>query len=395
MIGRKRRGDRRRIAVVTGTRAEFGLLGSTLRALRDHPKVQLQLVVTGTHLLTKFGRTEKQILGQGWSIAARVKMQTGRDDPLDQARGLGRGVRGIAEFLEAADIDIVVVLGDRIEAMAGALAGVTTGRIVAHIHGGDVAPGDFDDALRHSITKLAHIHLAATQQAARRIVRMGERPDQVHVVGAPGLDDLCALIRNDADASPVTSRRFGRSNGHSRTAMIIHHPIGRAPAREERSMAAVLRAVRKRGFRATIVYPNSDRGHSGIMAAIRSAQTRARNGQMRVCPALERTTFLRQLMAADLLVGNSSAGIIEAPIAGTPAVNVGSRQKGRLRAGPSVIDCDESARSIESAMIRAQRLRPRLGRAGCYGIGHAGVRIAEVLIRTRISDPFRRKPITY
>ena len=395
MIGRKRRGDRRRIAVVTGTRAEFGLLGSTLRALRDHPKVQLQLVATGTHLLTKFGRTEKQILGQGWSIAARVKMQTGRDDPLDQARGLGRGVRGIAEFLEAADIDIVVVLGDRIEAMAGALAGVTTGRIVAHIHGGDVAAGDFDDALRHSITKLAHIHLAATQQAARRIVRMGERPDQVHVVGAPGLDDLFALIRNDADAPPVTSRRFVRSNGHSRTAMIIHHPIGRAPAREERSMAAVLRAVRKRGFRATIVYPNSDRGHSGIMAAIRSAQTRARNGQMRVCPALERTTFLRQLMAADLLVGNSSAGIIEAPIAGTPAVNVGSRQKGRLRAGPSVIDCDESARSIESAMIRAQRLRPRLGRAGCYGIGHAGVRIAEVLIRTRISDPFRRKPITY
>ena len=395
MTGRRRKRHLRRIAVVTGTRAEFGLLGSTLRALRDHPKVQLQLVVTGTHLLTQFGRTEKQILGEGWSIDARVKMQTGRDDPLDQARGLARGVRGIAEFLEVADTDIVVVLGDRIEAMAGALAGVTTGRIVAHIHGGDVAAGDFDDALRHSITKLAHIHLAATRQAARRIVRMGEQPDHVHVVGAPGLDDLFTLIRNDEDASAVASQRRGRSNGHPPTAMIIHHPIGRAPAREERSMAAVMRAVRKCGFCADIVYPNSDRGHSGIMAAIRGAQTRARNGQMRVCPALERPAFLRQLMAADLLVGNSSAGIIEAPIAGTPAVNVGSRQEGRLRAGPSVIDCGESARSIESAMIRAQRLRPRPGRTGCYGNGHAGVRIAEVLIRTKISDPFRRKPITY
>lgn len=395
MKGRRRRHDLRRIAVVTGTRAEFGLLGSTLRALRDHPKVQLQLVVTGTHLLTKFGRTEKQILGEGWSIDARVKMQTGRDDPLDQARGLARGVRGIAEFLEQADTDIVVVLGDRIEAMAGALAGVTTGRIVAHIHGGDVAPGDFDDALRHSITKLAHIHLAATRQAARRIVRMGEQLDHVHVVGAPGLDDLFTLIRDNGGVPTVEGQRAGRSSGQPRTAMIILHPIGRAPAREERSMAAMIRAVRKCGFRADIVYPNSDRGHSGIIAAIRDARAAARNGEIRVWRALERPAFLSRLLATDLLVGNSSAGIIEAPIAGTPAVNVGLRQEGRLRAGPSVIDCGESARSIESAMIRAQRLRPRPGRTGCYGNGGAGVRIAEVLIGTTISDRLRRKPMTY
>jgi len=206
---------------------------------------------------------------------------------------------------------------------------------------------------------------------------------------------LFALIRSDEDASPAAGRHSSRSNGQPRTALIVHHPIGRTPVREERSMAAVMRAVRKRGFRADIVHPNSDRGHSGIMAAIHDAQTGAKNGELRVCPAMERPAFLRRLMAADLLVGNSSAGIIEAPIAGTPAVNVGSRQKGRLRAGPSVIDCGESARSIESAMIRAQRLRPRLGRTGCYGIGRAGVQIAEILIRTKISDPFRRKPISY
>ncbi|MEE9211172.1 MAG: UDP-N-acetylglucosamine 2-epimerase, partial [Phycisphaeraceae bacterium] len=170
----KRRRRIRRVAVITGTRADYGLLRSTMAAIQTHRRLRLQVVVTGMHLLHKFGHTVDQIARDGWRVDARVKMQTGDDSPLDQAAGLSRGVLGIAKFLEQAKSEIVLVLGDRIEAMAGALAAVTTGRIVAHIHAGDVAPGDFDDSLRHAITKLAHVHLTATRCAARRVVRMGE-----------------------------------------------------------------------------------------------------------------------------------------------------------------------------------------------------------------------------
>ena len=164
---------RRRVAVITGTRAEYGVLRSVMSTIADEPRLQLQTVVTGIHLLREFGHTVDTITRDGWRIDARVKMQEGSDEPLDQAVGLSRGVAGIARFLERARTDIVLVLGDRIEALAGALAAVTTGRVLAHIHGGDVAPGDFDDSQRHAITKLAHLHLAATRRSARRIIRMG------------------------------------------------------------------------------------------------------------------------------------------------------------------------------------------------------------------------------
>jgi UDP-hydrolysing UDP-N-acetyl-D-glucosamine 2-epimerase len=178
--------ERKRVAVITGTRAEYGLLKSPIAAIATHPRLELQLVVTGMHLLRKFGHTIDDIRADGWRIAARVPMQSGRDD--------STGVAGIARFIEQAGTDIVVVLGDRIEAMAGALAAVTTGRVLAHIHGGDVALGDFDESLRHAITKLAHVHLTATRQSMRRVVRMGESPEHVHCVGAPGLDRLREII---------------------------------------------------------------------------------------------------------------------------------------------------------------------------------------------------------
>ena len=196
MTSAKHRKTVRRIAVVTGTRAEYGLLRSTMEAVAEHRDLTLQVVVTGMHLLRKFGRTIDDIVRDGWRVGARVKMQTGDDSPLDQAAGLSRGVRGIATYCEQAATDIVVVLGDRIEAMAGTLAAVTTGRLLAHVHGGDIAPGDFDDSLRHAISKLAHLHLTATESARRRLIRMGESPDRVHCVGAPGLDRLFQLIEN-------------------------------------------------------------------------------------------------------------------------------------------------------------------------------------------------------
>ncbi len=382
---------RRRVAVVTGTRAEYGPLRSAMTAIRRHPRLELQLVVTGMHLLEKFGHTIDEIEADGWRIDAKVPMQTGLDDSLDQAAGLSRGLAGMARYFEDAGTDIVLVLGDRIEATAGALAAATTGRICAHIHGGDVARGDLDEGLRHAITKLAHIHLAATKQAARRIIRMGEPAESVHVVGAPGLDRLLEIVRH----------RRPRANNpavHGSEALVLQHPSGRSARREQRTMSAILRVVGGLGLTATVIYPNSDRGHAGIITAIEAARRRdrrGRRGRLRVVRSLARDDYLRLLADASVLVGNSSSGIIEAASAGTPAVNVGDREKGRQRSGRSVIDCDESCEGIRAAIETALRRRPRPGTPTVYGDGRAGERIARILATAPIDETVRRKQISY
>ncbi len=375
----------RRVAVVTGTRAEYGVLRSTIRAIADHPRLHLQLVVTGMHLLRRFGTTVRCIERDGWTIDARVPMQRGDDHPLDQARGLGRGVSGLTKFFDGADTDIVLVLGDRIEAMAAALAATTTGRFIAHVHGGDVAPGDVDDALRHSLTKLAHVHLAATKQAARRIIRLGERPDFVHVVGAPGLDDLYA-IAHDTSAAPRPRR----------DALVIQHAYGRPPAAEQRVMTSILRAVRHCGLSAVAVYPNSDRGHTGIVQALRARACHP-NGRptLRVVKSLDRDRFLRMLINARVLIGNSSSGIIEAPAVGTPVVNVGPRQAGRLRARAAVLDARETFADIRQNLQNALQQRPKNMPSTPYGDGSAGRRIARIIASTPLTSVLRRKANTF
>jgi UDP-N-acetylglucosamine 2-epimerase (non-hydrolysing)/GDP/UDP-N,N'-diacetylbacillosamine 2-epimerase (hydrolysing) len=355
-----------------------------MRAIAAHPRLELQLVVCGMHLLRKFGHTVDDIVRDGWRIDARVRMQSGSDDPSDQAAGMGRGVARIAKFLDRARSDVVLVLGDRIEAFAGALAGYTTGRFVAHVHGGDVSPGDLDEGLRHGITKLAHIHLAASRDAARRIIRMGERPEHVHVVGAPGMDRLLELAATRA-------RRRDRSN----VALVVQHPCGRSADRERRTMMAILRTVRDAGLTAVVLYPNSDRGHAGIIDAIQRAGRQFPAESLRVERSLPRDEYLALMATLRVLVGNSSSGIIEAGAVGLPVVNIGPRQQGRLRGGPNVIDCAESRGAIAEALERALRLRPRMAARGPYGRGGSGRRIAAILADTKLSEAMRRKQIAY
>ena len=386
-MSQRRRKNQRRVAVITGTRAEYGVLQSTMQAVAGDPRLELQVVVTGMHLLREFGHTVDDIVRDGWHIGARVRMQAGRDGALDQAEGLARGIAGISRFFEAAKTDLVVVLGDRIEAMAGALAAVTTGRILAHIHGGDVAPGDFDDSLRHAITKLAHVHLAATRDAARRIIRMGESPNRVHVVGAPGLDRLRELLRSGRP--PCRPRCSGRA-----FALVVYHAWGRSPEIECRTMTAILRAVESAGLRRVILYPNTDRGHRGVLRAIEQHRRRARPDEVQICRSLPRDDYLHALLDAAVLIGNSSSGIIEAPLAGTPSINVGARQAGRLPGGPSVRQCSESPAALRAALRHALHKRPRSGGRSVYGDGRAGQHIARLLADLPPTDEFARKLIT-
>ncbi len=374
---------RRRVAIVTGTRAEYGVLRSLLAGIARRRGMELQLVVTGMHLLRQFGHTVDTIRADGWPIAARVPMQRGDDSPTDQADGLARGIRGIAKYFEQARTDVVVVLGDRIEALAGALAAVTTGRVLAHIHGGDVAPGDFDDSMRHAITKLAHVHFAATKQAGRRIVRMGEDTARVYVVGAPGLDDLRTLLKK----KPRVER--------AQEALVVYHAHGREPAVEARVMKRLLEAVARAGLQRTILYPNTDRGHQGVLRAIEGHVRKSAAGEVSVTRSLPRPVYLEALLRAKVLVGNSSSGIIEAPLAGTPSVNVGDRQAGRELGGSSVISCGESASEISGALCIALRKRPRPGGQSVYGDGQAGERIAKILAGLKLTSALVRKVIAY
>ncbi len=370
----------RRIAVVTGTRAEYGLLTPVMDAVAARTDLHLDVIVTGMHLLRRFGSTVRQIVKDGRPIAARVPMQRGDDHPLDQARGLARGVSGIAAALEKCQTDVTVVLGDRIEALAGALAAVATGRFVAHLHGGESAPGDLDNTLRGAITKLAHLHFAATAAARRRIIALGEPARRVYFVGAPGLDRLRALAAAQSFPKPRTNH-----------ALVAFHPTGRPPERERRAMADILRAVRSLDLRTTILAPNTDRGHTGILAAIDAYCAAQPAHDVRFVPSLAHDAYLQLLIASDVIVGNSSSGIIEAGAAGTPAVNVGDRQQGREPNGPAVIDADESYTSLQRAIQRALRLRVRPQQAVLYGRRPVGPRIAAILAGARLDEALRRK----
>lgn len=376
-----RRAASRRITVVTGSRAEYGLLTSTMRAVQD-AGMELRVVVCGMHLLRRFGLTVRDIERDGWPIAARIRLQRGDDDPLDQARGLGEGVRRLARCFEQERPDVVLVLGDRIEALAAALAAVTTGRLLAHIHGGDVAAGDFDDSLRHAITKLAHLHFTASQDARRRVLRLGERAERVAFVGAPGLDRLRELI----DIAPAQREDF---------ALVVQHAYGRPARQEERVMRDTLAAVADLGLRRRILFPNTDRGHSGVLRAIERHVRESPPGSCEVAKSLSRDEYLRALLRCRVLVGNSSSGLIEAPFAGTPSVCIGERQSQRLAGGRGVISAEETRGAIRAAISKAASLRLPRGRAGPYGDGRAGRRIAEALRGLPRDVGLTRKLIAY
>lgn len=385
----------KRVGVVTGTRAEFGLLETVLRALGKCRTLEVKLIVTGMHLLRRFGYTIDHIRKLGYPVDATVRMQTGRDYVAGEPAAVARGIAGLGKAFNDLNIDIVLVLGDRIEAFAAAAAAATGRRVLAHIHGGDRAVGDLDDLYRDAISRLAHLHLVASDDAARRLKRMGEPASRIHRVGAPGLDDI-RTFRDEDEASPAKTdrwlrRKLGPLAGRD-YAVVIQHPIGRSEPDESGVMRNLFVALRSCGLCAVVLYPNSDPGHAGIMAEIE--RYRARD-DVHVIPSMFRTEYLRLVSRSKLMAGNSSSGIIESVSLGVCAVNIGPRQEGRLRCGPNVIDAGESRAAIIRA-IRAALSRPRPNARRCvYGDGRAGERIAHHLESLNITPGLLRKRLAY
>ncbi|HEY8667123.1 MAG TPA: UDP-N-acetylglucosamine 2-epimerase [Tepidisphaeraceae bacterium] len=389
----------RRVCFVTGTRAEFGLMGGVLRAIQKHPRLSLQLVVTGMHLDRRHGRSVDQIMREGWRIDQIIPWRgaAAGAGAVEMAGSTGRAITAMASAFARLKSDIVLVVGDRVEAFAAAAAGHISGKVVAHVHGGDRALGQVDDSLRHAITKLAHVHFPATAASAERIGKLGEDAWRIHRVGSPGVDG----IEKEAASRGALPQRFGELTPR-RYALLVLHPADADEAVEYRRAKAVLRAVETSGFeQIVIVHPNNDPGTGGIQrcwteAAKRPAGSRHSAKTVVIERDISRPLFLGLLRDAAVLAGNSSSGIIEAASFGTPVVNIGPRQLGRERSG-NVIDVTYAAAAMRRALqsIWNHGSPRRAPSSNIYGGRGVGRKISGILGRIRLDGRMKRKLIAY
>lgn len=339
----------RKIAVVTGSRAEYGVLYWVLHDLRDTAGVELQLIVTGMHLSPEFGMTVNVIENDGFSIARRVEMLLSSDTPGGVAKSIGLGVLGMSDALEQLQPDLVLVLGDRFEILAAVQACLVHNIPVAHIGGGDTTEGAFDESIRHAITKMAHLHFVTNEQAAQRVRQMGEDPARVHLVGSPGLDHLRRtrlLDRGELEAA--LEAPLGRLN-----LLITFHPVTLETGSGEAQFDELLAALDGVDDDITLWFtrPNADTGGRAISAML-GAWAASRPKRAHVHSSLGQLRYLSLMAQVDAVVGNSSSGLYEAPSFHVPTVNIGNRQRGRL-AADSVLDCAPERAAIQSTLARA------------------------------------------
>ena len=375
------------IGVVTVARSDYGHIVPLLEALRDIPGIALQLYVAGAHLSPRFGRTVEAIEADGWPIAERIETIGASDSAADVAAGAGAGVAGFARAFARRRPDLTVLLGDRVEMLAAVVAALPLAIPVAHLHGGEFTVGAIDEQARHAITKLSHLHFPAAEAYARRIRQMGEEPWRVHCSGAPGLDRFARLA---AVPRAELARRIGLPLRRP-TLLVTFHSVTLEPGEAGAHSAELAAALEMVDGDVVITYPGADAAYDAVIRRL-EALAATRPGT-RMIPALGEDSYGALLREADVMVGNSSSGLIEAPSFGLPVVNVGIRQQGRLRAA-NVIDVgcgrEEIAAGIRRALAPGFRESLR-GLVNPYGDGHAAPRIAEVLGSVELGPRLIRK----
>jgi UDP-hydrolysing UDP-N-acetyl-D-glucosamine 2-epimerase len=362
----------RRICFVTGTRAEFGLMDSVLRRIKSDRRLSLQILATGMHLDRSRGQSIQAIGADGWTVDRIIPWRTSSQSQTATAIAMGKAIAALSQAFEDLRSDIVLVTGDRVEAFAAAAAAHLSGRLVAHVHGGDRALGLVDDSLRHAITKLAHIHFPATVQSAKRIEKLGEERWRIFRAGSPGLDGIRAAAATRGQVHDEFPSLFPR-----RFALLVLHPQSPRDADEAKIAKTVLSSVRAAGFpQMVIIYPNNDPGSDGIARTWDAME----EPDVITCRNLSRNLFLGLMRDAAVLVGNSSSGIIEAASFGTPVIDIGTRQMGRERGG-NIMHLSAPSPKLRSALIRMWRdgNPVRYPARNPYGGGGAARRIAMTL----------------
>lgn len=378
---------KRRVAVFTSSRADLGPLGPVVSALDAEPRVELLVIATGTHVLESYGGRVSDI-----QVAARNRVEVldaglAGTRPSDLGEVYGRIAAGVSRILSTARVDILVLLGDRWELLAAAGAALLHGVPIAHLHGGETTEGAIDERIRHGVTKLADLHLCASEDSARRIRHLGEEPWRIVVTGAPGLDRLANVSalpeeRLEALLGRAVVRPFG---------IVVYHPPTVDRERVGERARAVYDACAATLGSALLLYPGADPGSEAVVEELEAALARHRD------LAASRNLgddYPAALKAADVLVGNSSSGIIEAASLRLPVVDVGDRQRGRLRPA-NVLHVGEQADDIAAAIRRALDPAFRLGLgdlANPYGSGDASERIVRALLEVRL-DRLTTKPL--
>lgn len=357
----------RRVVYLTGTRADFGLMLATLQRIAATPGLELSLVVTGQHLSPALGHTVDEVRASGLPVAGEIALDMDTRTGASMAAGIADCLRGLVDLLQQLRPDVLLLLGDRGEMLAGAIAALHLGIPSVHLHGGERS-GTVDEPVRHAISKLASIHLVATEDARQRLQRMGEQAERIHVVGAPGLDGLAAL---GAASEHDTLAQLQVPAGF---VLALFHPVVQQAQEAAVQTRALLQALALAGRPVLWLDPNADAGSAAILQALAGGQLPA--GSRRVTH-LPRALFAAALRHCSVLVGNSSAGIIEAASFGTPVVNVGDRQRLRLH-GPNVVDVPVESHAVATA-LRGQLEHGRWPCENPWGDGCTARRIAGLL----------------
>jgi GDP/UDP-N,N'-diacetylbacillosamine 2-epimerase (hydrolysing) len=377
----------RKICVITGTRAEYGLLRWVMQGIKDDVDLTLQIIATGMHLSPEFGLTYKAIEQDGFKIDKKVEMLISSDTSVGIAKSMGLGMIGFADALHELQPDLIVVLGDRFEIFSAVSAALVACIPVAHLHGGETTQGAFDEALRHSITKMSHLHFVAAEPYRQRVIQLGEQPDCVFLVGGLGIDNIKRLQLLDRTALE-TSLDF--KLGH-KSLLINFHPVTLEKATAEKQMEELLAALAElKDTQLIFTLPNADTDGRALIKLLQKFVSHHPNA--RAYESLGQLRYLSCIAQVDGVVGNSSSGLAEAPSFKKGTINIGDRQRGRLQTG-SVINCEPTQGSISSALTRlySTDFQANLNQVNNpYGEGGASAKVVNLIKHFKIDGVVKK-----
>ena len=375
----------RKICYISGTRADFGLMKIALQSINLDDELNLKVIVTGMHLLSEYGDTHLEILDAGLKVLGKVKVDLSGESGAQMSIALGQQVIGITKLLAKHSPDIVLLLGDRGEMLAGAIAALHLNIAIVHIHGGELS-GTIDEPIRHAISKLSHYHFAATEPSKQRLIKMGEAADNVFVTGAPGLDELVNLARVPRE---VLFKKYGLEP-QNQFILLIFHPVVQQAKQAAQQMRTIIDAILKFDTQILILRPNADAGSLQISGVIDSYLT---NNNIKIVKHIHRNDYLLLLAEAIILAGNSSSGIIEAASLNTPVLNIGERQNNRER-NNNVVDVSINSTEIHRGLIKLYKMQ-NMSFTNIYGQGMTANKITELLKDISLHPKIMEKSNSY
>lgn len=383
----------RKVIGVTGIRSEYDIISSVFKAIDKHPQLDLELIVTGAHLSDSYGYTIQEIKNDGFKIADEIESLINGDMLSSRVKGLAIQLQGIVQTVTRIKPDFLLVLGDREEAISTALTGAYMNVPIAHIAGGDRVIGNVDDQVRHAVTKLAHIHFVSNQESYERIISMGEQSFRVFNTGNPGLDRFLKIP--ELSYSELSKQLGFELNDKEPFILLIQHVISTEVDQAYFQMEETLEAIKELKIKTVLSYPNSDAGGQQLIKAIRHYEALP---YLYVAKNIPRLEFVNIMRKATCMLGNSSAGIMEAPLLGLPVVNTGNRQKGRLHAENMQFvphDKDAICLAVKRAIFDKEYRSKVQDCYNPYGDGHSSEKIADVLATIPLNEKLIIKDITY